>query len=348
MVSQQTNCFPCSVTFEVDASLRLQSLNRDMLDQIEFGSSGNMGVPYFEMLPRIAADGVDLIEEAMRCGKGRVITDFRVDCFLGEMEAEVVIEPLRDATGTVMGASVIVRAAPKCRSHADLMQAQRFIGIGRTAISLVHNFRNPLHSIKGAIFYLGSKYAADPEVAEFTSLADAEIERIETVISGFLESSSRKILPVTTDLNQIVKKLEAFNALRAKAAKIRFISELGPVPFVSIDYFEIEQAIANIISNSMEAMPNGGVLVASTFSKRLSDKEYVFLEISDSGAGNAGNQIDAGLRGAPGSNSRGYGLSITAEAFRRHGGGFKIIGKPQLGTVVRLWLPAGDGGGKDE
>ncbi|MCE5333429.1 MAG: hypothetical protein LLG06_02450 [Desulfobacteraceae bacterium] len=319
-----------------------------MLDQIKFVSSDSLGVPYFEKLPRIEEDGIDLVEEAIRGGKIRVLNGFRVDCFLGTLEAEIVIEPLKDAAGTVMGATVVLRAAPQCWPYADLMQSQRLINIGKSAISLVHNFRNPLHSIKGAMFYLGNKYSSDPEVAEFTSLADAEIERMESVISGFLDNSSRKILLVTTDLNGIVRKLETLNTLRAKTTKIKFISELGPVPPVSIDYFEIEQAIANIISNAMEAMPNGGVLVASTFSRRLSDKDYVFLEISDSGTGMAGNPIDAGLRDDPGSSSRGYGLSITAEAFRRHGGGFKIIGKQQLGSVVRLWLPAAEGGGKDE
>ncbi len=117
---------------------------------------------------------------------------------------------------------------------------------------------------------------------------------------------------------------------------------------MTIDYFEIEQAVSNVISNAIEAMPDGGVLVVATFSKPLPEQERVFLEISDSGPGVCGKPAGMVLCNGEKSNARGYGLSITAEAFRRHGGGFKIIGKQQMGTVARLWLPAATGGERDE
>ncbi len=220
MSPQQASCFSCSLTFEVDASLKVQSLNRGMLDQISAASSDVLGVPYFELLPRVAVDGVDLIADAMQSGRTQMLTGFRVDCLFGRLEAEIVIKPLRDEQGVVNGASVMVRLAPQCWPHTELVQSQRFINIGKSAISLVHDFRNPLHSIKGAMYYLGRKYAEDPEVAEFAALAEAEIERMEQVISGFLNNCKDKMPLITTDLNRMVKKLEAFNSMRASMAGI--------------------------------------------------------------------------------------------------------------------------------
>ena len=66
------------------------------------------------------------------------------------------------------------------------------------------------------------------------------------------------------------------------------------LPYVTIDPFQMERAIHNIVNNAMDAMPSGGSLRVSTALKKM-DKEHFHpqlnIEITDSGHGLTAEQI---------------------------------------------------------
>jgi signal transduction histidine kinase len=110
-------------------------------------------------------------------------------------------------------------------------------------------------------------------------------------------------------------------------------------PPLMLDKNSIKQVLLNIINNSIEAMPEGGVLTINTRYKE-SEKE-VELVIGDTGIGISEETLsqvfqpffttkDKGL---------GLGLNIVQKFVKEHGGYITITSTPGMGTQVTLVFP---------
>jgi two-component system nitrogen regulation sensor histidine kinase GlnL len=108
-----------------------------------------------------------------------------------------------------------------------------------------------------------------------------------------------------------------------------------------INAFQIEQAILNIINNSLEAMQSGGQLMVRTYQKALSGSDFLVVEISDTGPGIAEGKIDTlAMPSDAEKEGRGFGLFITREILQYYGGHLEIKSRKGTGTTIRLHLPA--------
>jgi two-component system nitrogen regulation sensor histidine kinase GlnL len=220
-----------------------------------------------------------------------------------------------------------------------LDESQHFISIGKQATIFAHRIRNPLNAIKGAVVYLREKYQKDQVLREFTDIMKDEIAKLDSSISKFLGASLSDMEMVESDINPILKKIEIITSLQANACKITSSYEYGKVPPVKIDSFQFEQAILNVINNSLEAMPEGGELkVSSKTTKRLG-KKWAMLEISDTGGGIYRNEKRKSSTPSA-DEGRGFGLFITREVIQYFRGDMEIKSKRGAGTTVKMYLPA--------
>jgi two-component system nitrogen regulation sensor histidine kinase GlnL len=337
------------VSFSVDKMLRIDSLNMDSKMPMGEGQGGVLGMQYDELFPRISQGQVDAVSEVVGSGRARFLRGYQIPCFCGSMYADISILPRKGKTGDLTGAVVSAELYSDCAISRELAETQLLINIGKNAASLAHSMRNPLNTLKGAAYFLKQRYAGDQTVVEFANIAEEEISRLDDLIARFLgaasaEDDSREI---QTDVNSLLKKLEVLVSLQARASNVKCTYEYADnAPPVAISSFQLEQAVLNVISNAIEAMPTGGSLRLKTRFVSSSKEEFLIIEISDTGPGMAPAGIEEMTLPAN-REGRGFGLYITREILKRHGGHLEIVSDAERGTTVFLWIRV-DGGGRDE
>jgi len=328
-------------TFSVDVGLRINSWGEEISKLTGKTPSSAVGRKYYEVFPRISSSDRDSVTWALEKNRKLILDEYHFQCPMDHFSAGIRIEPLRTMR-KVTGAKVTIFNLSPCSAVRGLRNSQLFIDIGKTASALAHGVRNPLNAIKGAVVFLSEKYAKEPALVEFAGIINEEIARLDNFISLFLSTSISGAGASLTDLNALLKKIEAVTCLQAHAYNIRMVYEYGDIPPIMVNAFQIEQAILNVINNALEAMRSDGQLTVKTGKEERSGTDFVVIEIRDTGPGMAQNIIDR-LSLSPKETGRGFGLFITREILQYYGGHLEIRSKKGQGSTVMLYLPIRNG-----
>ncbi len=245
------------------------------------------------------------------------------------------IRTRRDELGE-LGRAIEASAHRLRREQERRRQSERLATLGRIATSLAHEIKNPAAAIGLHADVL--RHSLSSECQEPVRLIREEVNRITGLINQWMFVARAK--PGTTqphDLRSLVANLipSLRPVLEHAHARIDF-SDDGSLP-VEIDALRIEQAIRNLVTNAVQAMPEGGRIRIG-----LSRNEgCARLEISDEGSGFS----DEALRrfGEPFFSEReggmGIGLTLATEVFAAHGGTLRPENLPSGGAMVRAELP---------
>ena len=169
------------------------------------------------------------------------------------------------------------------KTFAQLLQAEKLASLGELSAGIVHEVRNPLASIKGAVEILEDELAPSSPRREFADLAKKEVERLDKLVGEFLRFARPSKLNFTpTNLNEIVESVASLVEQQAAASNIS-IEKILPkdLPKVSADGEQIKQVLLNLAINALQAMENGGKLTFRTFQKENS----CIVEVADTGNG---------------------------------------------------------------
>jgi len=171
---------------------------------------------------------------------------------------------------------------------------KRYNELASLAGSLAHEIKNPLSIIVMNMELLHEDFEAmaHPEARRALARTKTVIEqcnRLETLLNDFLrftKLSSLELKPGNLNL-QVVQVLEFFETQAEKQGveiKRYLDSEL---PSINLDPQTLQAALVNLVKNAMEAMPDGGQLVARTRITRTG----VALDFIDTGCGMESNAL---------------------------------------------------------
>ena len=190
---------------------------------------------------------------------------------------------------------------------------------GKIAASVAHEINNPLEAVMNLLFLVKSGQVGDAE-RQYLAMAQKELDRIASITTHTLRFYRQQSLPAPVEIRELLES--ALVLFQASLAEKQIVVERKwpeDMPKVVCREGEIRQVIANLISNAIDAMPQGGTLRVSAAVAATG----VTIEVADTGAG-----IPAEVRGkilepfftTKGRNGTGLGLSISAEIIARHGG----------------------------
>ena len=127
------------------------------------------------------------------------------------------------------------------------------------------------------------------------------------------------------------------------ASGIALTLDVAPgLPTIWADSEELELAMLNLVTNSLDAMPTGGSLTI----RATSHSHGVRIEVSDTGTGISKDLLPrifqpwVTTKGA--GRGTGLGLSITHDVIARHGGTIEAVSEPGQRTTFTLELPSSD------
>lgn len=202
----------------------------------------------------------------------------------------------------------------------QLLQAERLSSLAEIASGVVHEVRNPLGAIKGAVEILEDELAANSPRREFAQIAKSEVERIDKLVQEFLQfARPPKLAKTSFNVNELIRAAGRLYESPAAAQNVAIEEDLAEdLPPLEADSEQIEQVLVNLILNALQAMPEGGMLTLRTY--QASDS--VVIEVADTGEGiapgNLGRIFDPFFTTKE--KGTGLGLSIAHKIVARHDG----------------------------
>jgi len=248
----------------------------------------------------------------------------------------------RDEIGELAGA--FGRMTDNLRqSRAALVQSEKLASIGEMAAAVAHGLRNPLASLRAAA-QMVRQHPEAPSSREHLDAIIEEVDRLDRRISHLLSfSRPAPFHPLQENVSRLVEGLlPAFSQLLRERGIELQLDLPGTLPEVRVDPMQLEQALVEIVSNALDAMPSGGRLrIAASVDGPGAAAGYVTIEIADTGPGIPDHVLPSVCE--PFFTTRqegtGLGLAIAKRYVEQNGGRLEITSRPGA-TSVRVRLPA--------
>jgi PAS domain S-box-containing protein len=268
------------------------------------------------------------------------------------IDVSISISPIRDLTGTVVGAATVARDMTNQRAmEARLRQSERMETVGRVATGIAHDFNNLLGAIVGYAELVAAA-TTDRGIQADAGQIETAAHRAARLTRQLLIFSQRELTqPEPLDVNAVVTELRDMLRLRVNArAELRCELAVG-VPPILADRFEVEQVLLNLTANALDAMPSGGTVTIATGAAELSGADaslgpggFAELRVSDTGTGMseevARRIFEPFFTTKPVGRGAGLGLSTVQNIMAKSGGIVTVESGEGSGTTVRVCFPA--------
>lgn len=221
----------------------------------------------------------------------------------------------------------------------DVMRKERLELVGSMANSIIQDLKNPICIVRCCSDLIASE-TSDPRLRELTSMLDAAVDGMLATTQELLDYS-RGSTHLHKQLISIWGMLDELNqqSLRLLPGKnIQFVKHIGYEGNVEIDRTRFVRVLSNLIKNSREAMPSGGILTITT---ELVQKEII-IRISDTGVGIPAELVPKLFEPFVSygkANGTGLGLAIAKCVIEAHGGTISLSSVHGSGTTVEIRLP---------
>ncbi len=222
------------------------------------------------------------------------------------------------------------------KATADLVKAERLVAIGQMASIISHEIRNPLAVISNATRLIKMLVRpTDQKILKQFGIIEAEIRQANSIISEVLGyARTREMILSTVEVNSYVREI-ALSFPKQPGIVLKEVLDEESVR-VKIDAEEIKQALRNLISNAVEAMPNGGTVTVGT----KVGKRVVCLYVADEGPGLT-EEIRQNMFSpffTTKARGTGLGLAVVRKAITRHKGKLLIKSELGKGTCFQIYL----------
>ncbi|GAC1340032.1 MAG: hypothetical protein NVSMB23_09770 [Myxococcales bacterium] len=240
---------------------------------------------------------------------------------------------------------VDARTAELKSAQDQILRARRLSALGSLGAGIVHELNNPVMGLMGIAALLQRDLQGDPKHQEMLSSLSEQARRISK-IAGDLRRFSEQERSAAGRRFPLASSVQAALDLHAASCKGRNIlvaADLGEgLPEVQGDPVQMKDAVAHLVQNAIQAMPEGGQLRV-TLDGLAGDA--VKLTVSDTGSG-----VPEALRERifdpffttkdRDGGGAGLGLSIAHTIVKAHHGRLAVESPPGGGASFTVVLPA--------
>ena len=149
--------------------------------------------------------------------------------------------------------------------QALVVRAEKMASVGRLAAGIAHEIGNPLGAINGYTHILRRRVRADGLDDELDAI-ERETTRIDRIVRGLLDyARPRRATPESIAIDETVARVVTMLRDQGALKQVEIHMDIpAGVPALSGDRHELEQALVNLLLNSVDAMNgNGAVTVAA-------------------------------------------------------------------------------------
>jgi signal transduction histidine kinase len=227
------------------------------------------------------------------------------------------------------------------RMASQLDVATRLAAISRLTGGVAHEIKNPLNAIGLRLELLRARLGEpDHELSGEIDILSKEVLRLDRVVKTFLDFSRPLDVHLQDiDLAVLAREVTEFVTPQARLAgiEVEFSAPSEPA-LLRGDSDLLKQAVLNLVTNAIDAMPKGGRLQVRV--DNSGDK--LTLEVADTGSGIPPELRDKvfQLYFTTKTGGSGIGLAMTYRAVQLHNGTISFKSEAGSGTTFRLEFPA--------
>ena len=231
--------------------------------------------------------------------------------------------------------NIVAQRTKKLKNAQEkLVHKEKLAILGQMAGSVSHEIRNPLGVISNAIYYLKMILPeANKEVKEYLEMISEEVKASEKIISDLLDlsrskSTKKEKIAISSLISQLLEKSPSPKG-------IELIRKISPdTLFLFVDSQQIKQVLGNLITNSYQAMPEGGKLTI----KAEANKGKVLVSLIDTGCGIPTKNMKKLFEPLFTTKAKGVGLGLTIakDLTELNEGKIKVESREGEGTTFTL------------
>jgi len=303
----------------------------------------------------ISSEPVKKLKTGIRISDHQVLWQ-RKDKSLFPVETSMSL--LKDKAENITGGVGIVRDITERQKIEDqLLRSEKLKSLGELAGGVAHDFNNVLAAILGRAQLLKRKVEhlnqdelnteinieinKGLDVIEEAALDGAEtIRRIQEFARK--RSDDKNFIPV--DLYKIIKGALEFTKTRwkddseLKGYKYSVKTLFSSLPPIEGSPSELREVFVNLINNSLDAMPKGGIISLSSELKN----NRIKIKFKDTGKGinpEVMDRIFDPFFTTKGPQSTGLGMSVSFGIINRHNGSINVESEVGKGTLFTIIFP---------
>jgi signal transduction histidine kinase len=224
----------------------------------------------------------------------------------------------------------------------ELARAGRLAALGQAAANMAHQIGTPLNLISTHVQLLIQSTPTDSDSIDRLKAIQDQVAKVTAIVRAALDSSRPPAIPhERADLGTLVRRVcqMARPMLEDAGVQIEVLTPDQPAELLT-DPVQLELALLNLITNSVDAMPSGGNLTVCL--RCVNDR--LRLDIEDTGGGIPpellGRIFDPWVTTKAHGEGSGLGLSIARQVVAAHGGTIGLDNRPGKGAVFTIDLPA--------
>jgi len=316
------------------------------------GGAEIFGRPHQEVIAAGSPRQFVMPEDLVRLDQAAAVTistgapfnaEFRVLWPNGELHwLEARGTPLGSARHIWRGATIDITM--RKRSEAILLQTEKLSVAGRVATSIAHEINNPLEAVTNLCFL--ARNAENLEDAQlYLDMAERELNRVAQFANHTLQFHRQQTFAVELDMGELIRSILQTYKERLAQRNIEVEFEVRHLLPLLCYEGEIRQAVATILVNALDAMPQGGMLrirVGSGLNR--TGRPAMLITIADTGHGmppEIRQRIFEPFFTTRGAVGTGLGLWVAMGILERHAGTIRVRSSTgqRSGSVFLILLP---------